>query len=94
MADQSFTIALLLKPALLVLALGLIYGAMWLLWKWMPNGWLKRLLFFRLWGKNDPAPWVQAPKRISTDLGRIRPQEPASLPQRQSQDRRHPPSQR
>ena len=90
MADHSFTIALILKPLLIFLALAAIYGSMWLLWKWLPNGWVKRVLFFRLWGKNDPAPWVQEPQRVNTDLGRIQPLGPESLPSRRSRGRQLP----
>jgi len=94
MADKSFTIFMLLKPLGAAAFLGAVYGFMWLLWKYLPDGWVKRLLFFHFWGKaEDPGPWArEMPKDVH--LGRIDPQGPASLPQYRSPEADPPPSSR
>ena len=87
MADKSFMLASLLRPILAPAMAFLWLGALWVLWKKFPEGKIKRILFFNLWGGKDD-PWVKAyakkPKDI--DLGRIEPQGPVSLPRYQSQE--------
>lgn len=86
MPDRSFTIAMLMKPFLVGAGLFLIYGFMWLLWKRLPEGKIKRLLFFNFWGGgNDP--WTQKyDKPKDVHIGRIVPEEPTALPQYRSQE--------
>lgn len=55
MADSSFVLAMVLKPILVAGGMGMMYGFMRLLWRFVPNGRIKQILFFHLWGKdNDP----------------------------------------
>lgn len=90
MADKSFAIAMLLKPILGAAFLFGVYGGMWLLWKKLPDGWFKRLLFLNLWGKeSDLGPWARdKPKDVH--IGRIVPEEPTALPQYRSPEAAQP----
>lgn len=66
MPDRAFLLASFLRPLFASAGMFLIAGLLWLIWTKFPEGKLKRLLLFNLWGgKNDP--WVKAYKRKPTD---------------------------
>lgn len=59
MPDRAFMISSFLRPILVPIMGAIWVGALWLLWKKFPEGKLKRLLLFNLWGGKDD-PWVKA----------------------------------
>lgn len=76
-----------LRPLLAPIIAFVLLGALWLLWKWVPEGKIKRLMFFNLWGGKDD-PWVKAyrPKQEDEYIGRIDPELPTALPQEQAEE--------
>lgn len=59
MPDRAFLIASFLRPLFASAGMFLIAGLLWLIWTKFPEGKLKRLLLFNLWGGKDD-PWVKA----------------------------------
>lgn len=74
MAGNAFALSMLAKPFVVGLGLLLIYGFVYAVWKLLPDGKLKRLLF-KSWGR-DHGPWV------SDRHSRTRRADPASAQER------------
>lgn len=58
-------LAIAMRPLGVAVFLGITYGFLRLLWRFVPNGRIKQILFFRLWGKdndpwNRPGAWEKA----------------------------------
>lgn len=88
MADSSFILSAALRPIGVAIAIGIIYGFMRLLWRFLPKGRIKQILFFRLWGKdndpwNRPGAWQDAGP-IGKHKDRTEPPVQAYLPPPQS----------
>jgi hypothetical protein len=63
---QGYFIVMLLKPIAAVVFFGLFYGFIWLVWKYMPESRVKRLLF-KSWGE-DNGPWVAHYRRTTVTV--------------------------
>lgn len=64
---------MLIRPLAAVVFFGLFYGFIWLVWKYLPESRVKRLLF-KSWGE-DSGPWVAHYRRTTVTV-----ESPALLP--------------
>lgn len=79
--NQDFALAMLLKPLFGAVFIGLWAGFLWVLWRYVPNGRFRRVLFFKLWARDDA--WPPGPSLLSRLLRRSRAsagEAPPSLP--------------
>ncbi|GAB2493115.1 hypothetical protein GCM10027084_02220 [Pseudoxanthomonas sangjuensis] len=58
--NHDFALTMLLKPLFGAMFLGLWAGFLWLLWRFVPEGRLRRVLFFKLWADHDAWPHGQS----------------------------------
>lgn len=78
--DGSFAWFLALKPALIALFLGAYAWFLWLLWRYLPRGRVRRLVFFKLWGAESAWPPGRSffSRLLWPRAGESAPQEPPS----------------
>jgi hypothetical protein len=87
---ENYFWTMLLKPLAAVVFFGLFYGFIWLVWKYLPESRLKRLLFTS-WGE-DNGPWVAHYRRttVTVESQALLPAPPQPDPQsRQAGSARH-----
>ena len=63
---EGYFIVMLLKPLAAVVFFALFYGFIWLVWKYLPESRVKRLLF-RSWGE-DNGPWAKRYRRTAATV--------------------------
>ena len=68
--NQDFALMMLFKPLGTLLFLGLWALICWIPWRFLPPGRLRRILFFKLWARDDA--WPPGPSLLSRLLRRSR----------------------